>query len=469
MNINRNLILNVDSYKVSHFLQYPPNTTQVSSYIEARGGKFQEAVFFGLQMFIKEYLTRPICQHDIDEAKEIFEAHGVPFNEAGWRHILEAHEGYLPIAIEAIPEGTVIPILNAMVQVVNTDPECAWLTSYVETSLLRAVWYPTTVATVSWNCRRVIQTYLEETAGHIEGIDFKLHDFGARGATSEEAAAIGGAAHLVNFQGTDTLSGVVAVRRYYNAEMAGFSIPAAEHSTITCWGQDNESKAYANMLKQFAGPGKIVAVVSDSYDLWNAIDNIWGDELFAEVKATGGTLVVRPDSGDPVAIVTETIERLMKKFGFEVNEMGYRVLPACIRVIQGDGISQQMIEAILEAMKQQKQSAENIGFGMGGELLQKSNRDTMQFAMKASAAKVDGQWRDVFKDPVTDHGKRSKKGRLAVIRAASGELKTIRVQDLGAEKNLMVPVFKNGKLLQEYNFDEIRERANAAGKPVATA
>ncbi len=462
MNAYRNnIILNADSYKASHFLQYPPNTSQVSSYIEARGGKFEEAVFFGLQMFIKEYLTKPIITEDIDEAKVILEAHGVPFNEAGWRYIVEKYDGFLPIEIEAIPEGTVIPIKNAMVQVMNTDPNCAWLTSYVETALLRAVWYPTTVATVSWNCRQVIARYMEETAEGIDGIGFKLHDFGARGVTTEEAAAVGGAAHLVSFQGTDNISGIMAARRFYRVEMAGFSIPAAEHSTITSWGQDNEVQAYANMLDQFGGPGKLVAVVSDSYDLWNAIDNIWGDELKTKVESTGGTLIVRPDSGDPVAIVVETIERLMKKFGFEVNAKGYRVLPDCIRVIQGDGVAQQSIEAILEAMKQRKQSADNIAFGMGGELLQKVNRDTMQFAMKTSAAKVDGLWMDVYKDPITDQGKRSKRGRLAVTKAANGEVETIREQDLGRRENIMVPVFKNGKLLEEYNFEEVRVRAAA--------
>lgn len=457
----KNIILNADSYKASHYLQYPPGTSQVSSYIEARGGEFPQTVFFGLQMFIKEYLTKPVSMADVDEAKEIFQLHGVPFNEEGWRYIVTAHNGYLPVEIEAVPEGAVIPVKNALVQVTNTDPQCAWLTSYVETALLRAVWYPTTVATVSWNCRQIIKGYLEETADNAEGIDFKLHDFGARGATTEEAAAVGGAAHLVNFMGSDTLSGIMAARRYYGAEMAGFSIPAAEHSTITSWGRENESAAYANMLKQFSGPGKVVAVVSDSYDLWNAIDNIWGNELKTKVEATGGTLVVRPDSGDPVAIVTQTIERLMAKFGFSINSKGYRVLPDCIRVIQGDGVSLKTIEKILQAMKAHKQSADNVAFGMGGELLQKINRDTMKFAMKASAAKVNNQWRDVFKDPVTDQGKRSKKGRLAVVVQPDGcaNMVTIRKTDLGQRKNLMQPVFRNGKLLREWNFAQVRQNA----------
>ncbi|MCP3852772.1 MAG: nicotinate phosphoribosyltransferase [Gammaproteobacteria bacterium] len=456
--MNNNIILNADSYKASHYLQYPPGTEQVSCYIEARGGEFDNSVFFGLQMFIKEYLTKPISNEDVDEAQEIFSAHGVPFNEAGWRYIVQEYNGYLPIEIQAVPEGTVLPIRNVMAQVVNTDPTIPWLTSYVETALLRAVWYPTTVATVSWTCRQIIQRYMEETADSIDGTVFKLHDFGARGATTEEAAATGGAAHLVNFQGTDTISGIRAARRYYNADMAGYSIPASEHSTITSWGKDREMEAYDNMLEQFSGPGKLVAVVSDSYDLFNAIDNIWGDELKEKVENTGGTLIIRPDSGDPVEIVTESIERLMNKFGSSTNGKGYRILPDFVRVIQGDGISSKTIEEILQAMKEKNQSADNVAFGMGGELLQKVNRDTMQFAMKASAIKINDQWSDVFKDPVTDQGKRSKKGRLALIKDGV-TYKTIRNDDLNGDENILKTVYKDGVVLNEYNFEEIRERA----------
>ncbi|HET8730497.1 MAG TPA: nicotinate phosphoribosyltransferase, partial [Moraxellaceae bacterium] len=416
-------------------------------------------VFFGLQMFIKQYLLKPFSRADVDEAEEIAALHGVPFNRAGWDYILEKYDGFLPIEIQALPEGMVVPVKNALVQVVNTDPECAWLTSYVETALLRAVWYPTTVATLSYACKQVIRRYLEETAESVEGLPFKLHDFGARGATCEEAAAIGGLGHLVNFMGSDTMSAVVAARRFYNEKMAAFSIPAAEHSTITSWGRDGEKDAYANMLKQFAGSGKLVAVVSDSYDLFNAIDNLWGGELRSQVEQSGGTLVVRPDSGEPVEIVSAAIERLMAKFGFRVNGKGYKVLPDCVRVIQGDGISLVSLEAILAEMKRRGLSADNIAFGMGGELLQKLNRDTQKFAMKASSACVNGVWRDVFKDPATDPGKRSKRGRLAVIRNAAGVLETIREDELNGRDNLLRAVFRNGDLIVDENLAVIRARA----------
>jgi len=454
----RNLILNTDSYKMSHFAQYPQGAEYVSSYIESRGGVYPETVFFGLQAFVKEYLTRPISQADIDEADAVCTVHGVPFNREGWEYILNEYQGYLPLEIEAAPEGAVIPTGNVMVQVTNTDPKCAWLTSYIETALLRAVWYPTTVATVSRACRDIITRYMEETAESLDGLPFKLHDFGARGASSEEAAALGGAAHLVNFMGTDTLSGIMAARRYYNADMAGFSIPAAEHSTITSWGRDGETAAYANMIQQLGGEGRLVAVVSDSYDFWNAIDNIWGDELKEQVQQFGGTLVVRPDSGEPVEVVPEAIERLMAKFGYETNSKGYRVLPACVRLIQGDGICARSIDAILAAMKARGLSVDNVAFGMGGELLQKINRDTQQFAMKASAICINGEWRDVYKDPITDPGKRSKRGRLALINDEQG-YRTVREDALGDQRNALVKVFRNGDVLVDWTFDEVRERA----------
>ena len=454
----RNLILNTDSYKMSHFAQYPQGAEYVSSYIESRGGVYPETVFFGLQAFVKEYLTRPISLADIDEADAVCTVHGVPFNREGWEYIFNEYQGYLPLEIEAAPEGAVIPTGNVMVQVTNTDPNCAWLTSYMETALLRAVWYPTTVATVSRACRDVITRYMEETAESLDGLPFKLHDFGARGASSEEAAALGGAAHLVNFMGTDTLSGIMAARRYYNADMAGFSIPAAEHSTITSWGRDGEIAAYANMIQQFGGEGRLVAVVSDSYDFWNAIDNIWGDELKEQVQQFGGTLVVRPDSGEPVEVVPEAIERLMAKFGYETNSKGYRVLPACVRLIQGDGICVRSIDAILAAMKARGLSADNVAFGMGGELLQKINRDTQKFAMKASAICINGGWRDVYKDPITDPGKRSKRGRLALINDEQG-YRTVREDALGDQRNALVKVFRTGDMLVDWTFDEVRERA----------
>ena len=457
-----NLILNTDSYKASHFLQYPAETEVVSSYIESRGGEFPQTLFFGLQAFIKEYLLKPVTTADIDEAEALFAAHGVPFFRQGWEQIVQQHGGFLPIEIEALPEGMIVPTGNALVQIRNTDPQAFWLTSYLETALLRAVWYPTTVATLSWQVKQSIRQSLETTCDNpANELPFKLHDFGARGVSSHESAALGGMAHLVNFMGGDTVVALLAARKYYGADMAGFSIPAAEHSTITAWGREGEADAYANMLQQFGQAGKLLAVVSDSYDIYHAVSEIWGKQLRAQVESSGATVVIRPDSGVPEDIVPDVLQRLYAEFGGRVNSKGYKVLSDCVRVIQGDGVDVDSIGVILQRIQQAGFSTENVAFGMGGGLLQKVNRDTLRFAMKASAMQINGAWRDVYKQPITDSGKNSKRGRLAVIRDA-GVIKTIREDALSWESNLLRPVFRNGELLVDDDFDVIRTRSNQA-------
>ena len=454
-----NLILNTDSYKASHFVQYPPNSEIVSSYVEARGGQFKQALYFGLQAFIKSYLLQPVTQGHIEEAAAIFTAHGLPFNRAGWEIIVNEYQGLMPVDICALPEGSIVPIGTALVQIQNTDPRLFWLPSYLETMLLRAIWYPTTVATLSWHAKQIIRQYLEETCEQpVEQLPFKLHDFGARGTSSQETSALGGMAHLVNFMGTDTVAALLAARRYYQAEMPAYSIPAAEHSTITSWGREHEVNAYANMVKQFAQPGKIFAVVSDSYDIYNAVSEIWGKQLKEQVEQSGATLVVRPDSGQPEIVVVEVLERLEQAFGSHTNQKGYRVLNNCVRVIQGDGVNLDSIGIILERVKAHGFSTENIAFGMGAGLLQKVNRDTLNFAMKASAIRIAGEWSDVYKQPITDLGKASKRGRLAVVKNAQG-WQTIREDQLGNQTNQLQPIFRNGVLLQEVSFEQVRQQA----------
>ena len=456
-----NLLFDSDSYKASHWLQYPPDTRYISSYIEPRGGLYAQTVFFGLQAYLLEYLSQPITQQQIDEADVLLTAHGVPFYRAGWQYILDQHQGYLPIQIDAVPEGMRVPCQNAVVQVINTDPACYWLTSFLETALLRAVWYPSTVATQSWYCRQMIEAAMQKSCDSLAGLPFKLHDFGARGVSSQESAALGGLAHLVNFAGTDTLSALIAAARWYGMNqadrVAGFSIPAAEHSTITSWGRAGEVDAYRNMLKQFGGAGKIVAVVSDSYDLWQAIDHLWGDELRDEIRQMGGTLVIRPDSGDPVKVVREALQRLAVRFGTTLNSKGYKVLPDCVRLIQGDGINPVSLQKLLDAILEAGFSVDNIAFGMGGGLLQQVDRDTLGWAMKASSANVGGEWRDVYKDPITSRSKRSKRGRLALVQTEKG-FETIRESELDGRTNLLQPVFRNGQLLRQDDLTVIRGR-----------
>lgn len=449
------ILLSADSYKYSQFNQYPEGTEYIYSYIESRGGKYDETVFFGLQAFIKEYLLDPITVEMIDEAEAIITAHGEPFNREGWEYILDEYKGYLPVEIRAVPEGSVIPVSNILVSIRNIDPECYWLTSFLETALLRAVWYPTTVATNSREIKKVILDALERT-GTPGDIAFKLHDFGARGVSSLESAGIGGAAHLVNFMGTDTIEALLFARRYYGADMAGFSVPAMEHSTVTSWGRDHEVDSYRNMVKKNGKPGGIISAVSDSYDIFNAC-KLWGTELKQDILDSGATLVVRPDSGDPATVVRACLTILDEYFGHTVNDKGYKVLNN-VRVLQGDGITIDSIRDILDTIIRCGYSADNLVFGQGGALLQIVNRDDQRFAMKCSAAWVNGKWVDVYKDPITDQGKKSKKGLLKLIKNEDG-YKTVRL-DENYDLDLLELVYYCGTLIREMTFEEVR--ANAA-------
>lgn len=414
-----NPLFATDSYKASHYLQDPAFTTAKTSYIEARSGDY--TVFFGLQAILDKYLSVPITAQDVEVAKSFFEEHGLPFNYDGWMRIVNVHGGFMPVRIRAVAEGSIVPTKNALVVVDTTDPELPWVGSYLETLLLR-VWYPITVATRSYAAKKIIRDYLLETADDLSGLPFKLHDFGARGVSSGESAEIGGMAHLVNFMGSDTVEGILGAMQYYDAKkMPAFSIPAAEHSTITAWGRENEVEAYRNMLKQFGREGSILAVVSDSYDIYNACDRLWGEELRQEVIDSGATLVVRPDSGDPRTVVCQVARILDARFGSTINTKGYRVLKH-VRIIQGDGLDgPSEIHGILEALKGIGYSADNIAFGMGGGLLQKCNRDTFGFAMKCSAARINGEWRDYpLQDAmvtVYENGQRFNRTDLDTVRA----------------------------------------------------
>ena len=463
-----NPILATDSYKASHYLQFPPGTEFAHYYIESRGGLYDRTVFLGLQAYLRAYLIRPITAAHIGEAEAFFTAHGEPFNRAGWQHILTTHGGRLPVEIRAAPEGSVIGARNVLATIVNTDPACFWLPGYLETALLRALWYPTTVCTISFQGKLAILRALARSSdipAEQNPAAFKLHDFGARGATSQESAALAGMAHLVNFSGSDTVEGVLAARRFYDEPMAGFSIPAAEHSTITSWGREGELDAYRTMLRQFAKPGSTVAVVSDSYDLMHVVKAVWGGTLRDEIVRSGATVVVRPDSGDPLTVPVDVLRALDEAFGSTVNSKGFRVLPPCIRVIQGDGINAESLPRLLENILTAGYSADNVAFGMGGGLHQLLNRDTQRFAMKCSAVRVDGAWRDVFKAPAGDPGKRSKSGRLALV-AGPGGYETVPLEGREAE-DLLEVAYRDGSILRQASFSDVRARAHAAALAIA--
>jgi len=471
-----NIVMLSDSYKVTHHLQYPPNTTHVYSYFECRGGEFEEVCFFGLQYFLKRYMVgEVVTKAKISEAQHYFESHfaapGAPmqaglFNRKGWEHLVQNHAGRLPVKIKAVPEGTVVSTSNVLFTLENTDPKCHWLTNYLE-SLLVQVWYPTTVCTQSREQKKIIRKFMTETGTADEGkILFKLHDFGFRGVSSVESAGLGGAGHLVNFKGTDTLAALVVLKEYYGEDCGGFSIPASEHSTITSWGKEGECAAMKNMLDKY--PEGLVACVSDSFDVFKACEQYWGTDLKDQIMSRKGTLVVRPDSGDLPGTVLKILDTLGKKFGTKETETKHKILPDNIRMIQGDGINIKTLDQILSAMKKEGWAADNIAFGSGGALLQKLHRDTLKCAFKCSSATVDGKERNVQKDPVTDQGKRSKQGRLKLVKV-DGKYET-KTEGQGAEKDdQLVLVFENGELKVDHKFDAIIKRAAGEEVPVPQA
>lgn len=469
------IILQTDSYKLTHWKMYKPNTAYVGSYFESRGGEFKASVFFGLQYILLKHLTGVrVTKEDVHEAKQFCDEHFGQdvFNFDGWMRIVDVFGGKLPISIKAVPEGTIIPTGNVLFTIENTDPESYWLTNHLETLLVQC-WYPTTVATQSKYLKNILATGLSRS-GSIEKLPFMLHDFGYRGSTSDESAGIGGAAHLVNFVGTDTLAAIRTLKQYYGAtEMTGFSVPAAEHSTIVSWGRDNEVEAYNHILDSYKSG--LVSVVSDTYDIFRACSDLWGTRLRNKIIGNNDrTLVIRPDSGDPTATILKCLNILASKFGYTTNDKGFKTLRNNVRLIQGDGITKDSLPEICNAIMDSSWSLDNIIFGSGGGLLQKVNRDTLNIAIKMNWSEdTDGTINDVYKNPMTDPSKRSKAGKLKLVMEHGytedltapnqlhtySYLKTVPASDPRQDK--LEEVFRNGELLIHQNIEDIRSRANA--------
>lgn len=460
-----NIIFKTDSYKVSHYKFLPLGMEELFLYLEARKDRdnFGGNLFFGLQYIIKRHLLgRVLSEGMIREAKELLGEHfsnnGI-FNERSFNSLLKKYGGLMPVRIKAVPEGLFVPPGNVLMTIEATDPEFHWLPGFLE-SLLLQVWKPSTVATYSRQCKKVIAKYwLKSSDKPLESMDFKLrlHDFGFRGSDCWESSGIAGMSHLVNFKGTDTLSALVFSRNYYGEKVAGYSVPAAEHSTIISWGKGNEEQAYENAMNAYAKG--IVSIVSDSYDIFNAVENFYCGSLKEKILKRDGKVVIRPDSGNPVDVIRRILKILWEKFGGSINQKGYRVLNPKIGLIQGDGIDLLMIEKILDAMVEDKFSTENVVFGSGGALLQKHCRDDHGFAVKASWTRINGKEFDLAKTPVTDPGKSSKKGRLALV-DRDNRYVTIKEDEIRPEEfNILETVFENGELIKECSFDDVRNLA----------
>lgn len=468
--LNLNNCNDTDSYKPSHFLLYGTGLDYMESYLEARGGEFDVCTLFGLQYIVHRYLSKPVTLADINEMEADMLLHGEPFNREGWVHILNNYGGKVPIMIRAIPEGTIIPIKNAIMVVRSPrDPMCAWITNWLETMLSR-VWYPSEVAIGSREVKKVWKHYLEMSSDDPAAeIGFKHHDFGSRGVTCREQAMLGGAAHLLSFFGSDTIAGIKMLNHYYDCPMSGFSIPATEHSTMTIWGREGEHDAVVRwitktLVERVVPPGvpKLSACVGDSYNIFGFTKMVCKDDIRLLVKNSGGTLVVRPDSGEPIPTLLEILtifEQNLPEGEITVNTKGYKVLPQYFRLIWGDGINRRSMKTILQAIVDAGWSVSNLAFGSGGGLLMDFNRDTQKYAFKCSFAILSGRAVRVSKDPITDHGKKSKEGRLDLIKV-DGNFLTIVLDDGVCQHpdTEFVMYYDMGDITYHTTVDEIRAR-----------
>lgn len=458
-----NLILRSDSYKHSHPALFPPGVTGLSAYIEARKPDLK-VMLFGLQMYLTKLTDNflPILPEDVDEAEDFLKRHGEPFDRTKWDYLIKEYDcGYnLPITIRAVPEGLAIPSLNPLVRISCDDPELFWLPVFLETDVQRAVWYPSSVATQDHEHYRLIKRWWAETCDNFAGMEFALHDFGGRGVTCGEQAEIGGAAHLVHFNGSDTIEGIIAANQYYSHSMAAFSVPASEHSIQCAWGPLRQDEYLEHVLSTYAKPGAIVSIVIDGYDTMREAYRLCTTFKNAIIQS-GAKIVFRPDSGDAIANIKQLLLMQAQAFGTVTNAKGYMEIKH-VGIIQGDGVNKTAINKILAAAEALGFAANNLVFGSGGALLQKLDRDTYGFAQKASAIHEYNRWTGIFKDPVTDSGKKSKSGILETYRSKmNGEYLALNAAGSIADEfePIMRTIFRDGVIEVVDDLETIRKRA----------
>ena len=477
----------IDFYKADHRSQYPKGTELVFSNWTARGSRIEtidEGVFFGLQYYVQEYLVdrwnRDFFERPKDEvvdryARRMHNA-GLPI---GVEHIEALHDlGYLPLEIRALAEGTPTPIGVPMFVLWNTEPEFFWLTNYLETSISSIVWGPSTAATIARRYRSILERWVDATGGDPDFIDWQGHDFSYRGMYGTEAAMLSGAGHLLSFTGTDTVPAIDFLEDFYGAdseiELVGGSVPATEHSVMSMGTKEDELETFHRLITD-TYPSGIVSIVSDTWDYWK----VWTDYIPAlrdDILARDGVVTIRPDSGDPVKILVGdpdapegspewkgSYQLAWDALGGTVNERGFKVLDPHINLIYGDSITLERCEAICAGLAAKGFVPKNI-FGIGSFTYQHNTRDTFGFAMKATAGVVEGELREIFKDPVTDNGtKRSARGLVAVERDADGVL---RLQDRATweqvEACAFELVFRDGVVHRTESLGAIRRRVRNA-------
>lgn len=499
--LSNNFILACDSYKFGHFRQLPKGAHYVQSTIVPRKirGLITEIVATGQTYLAKVFANVRITHAMIDEA--IIEAaeQGYEINEAGWRQIVDEFDGKLPLAIDAVPEGTLVKPNTAIVTIVNTHPDFVWLPSYVETVAQRIIWKWSTVSSVSRAVYKKLMGYAVKTGANLDMVQYQLHNFGDRGADSDEAAQWAGISHAVVFSGSDCSRANINIKKIFNTKKSyTSSVDATEHSTM-CANSDAATKndfgaavMLVEMLEEKVRRQKegtlvglpIVSGVIDTYNAYRFIsDFLGGPELKPRIEAAGkagGKLVLRPDSGIPEVEVPKILQLAGDTFGYTVNALGYKELVPYIGVLQGDGINLESIPRILEAACDvAKWSLGSFLFGMGGGLTHEAGRDELSFSQKATAitfnrdASVNQDWISLLKEPITDSKKKSLSGYIInVVDYDTGEIRSIdRREWLFDSGRLNNRIYEDGEhfCTEVDMFDAARERARAGVMPVVEA
>lgn len=484
-----NPLLLTDFYKTIHHMCYAEGLTKLVSYWTPRMSRkdnMNKVVMFGLQPFLKKYLIRYFNENFFRRDKEevVKEYKRIILRTMGrlaadTRHIEALHDlGYLPIQIKAIEEGTRVNIKTPMIEITNTHKDFAWLVNYLETFMSCHIWQPMTSATIGYRYREIIEKYFDLTVEDGD-VTKACGDFSMRGFSSLESAEASSAGHLLTFTGTATIPSIIYLEEYYNCnveeEIVALGTPSTEHSVMCSYGTD-EYKAYKRLINEVF-PSGVLSIVSDTYDYWNLIINIL-PTLKEDILNREGKVVIRGDSGDPIKIICGdeeaeenspafkgTVELLWELFGGTVNSKGYKVLNSHIGTIYGDSITVERCEEICEELTKKGFAVSNCTFGIGSYTYQYNTRDTFGFALKATHAVIKEEEKFIFKDPKTDTGnfKKSQKGMCYVYKEGNDILykDELNIKDQESySDNLLIPVFKDGKLLRDYSLLEIRNRLN---------
>ena len=491
-------ILLTDGYKLDHRRQYPEGTQYVYSNWTPRSCQYfpeakEGAVVFGIQYFIKEYLMKQFQEDFFDKPKEIavseFKRRVDTFlgpNGVGTKHIEDLHDlGYLPIRIKALPEGTLCPIRVPALTFINTNPNFFWLTNYFETLISTTLWLPMTSATTARLYKKELVRHAQLTGfDKCVNLDFLCHDFSMRGMAGVEASVMSGMAHMTSFCGSETIPAIAALEEYYNAdaekELIAATIPATEHSVMCAGGKEDELETFRRLITEVY-PNGFVSIVSDTWDFWKVMTE-YLPKLKEEILARDGRLVIRPDSGDPVDIICGypvedlngltfqeqaepqalgAYEMLWNIFGGIINERGYKVINPKVGLIYGDSITLERQKEIYKRLEEKGFAATNLVLGVGSFTYQFKSRDSLGFAMKATWCQVNGEEREIFKDPKTDSGtKKSLKGLICVQGEPNKYVAIDQVSKDMESSSYLQTVFEDGELITDWSLSEIRENVN---------